>query len=172
MPTCEDNVGLRLKAALFQNPNTVVLSYHPPNGKAYETDLIRIPKRGLRKSAVRDRYHIDLIFIVGDSLVLVELKCNLSESSDDINKLREIKDTYPLEDLKRLIAARLTTVSTDVLDNINDIVIALGVEIINSEVPNDFVVFEAKEAGITVRCGNEISEATRDEFQAIFNMGS
>lgn len=158
MSTCEDNVGLRLKALLFGNGNTIVLSYHPPNGKAYETDLIRIPKRGIRNEAIRDRYHIDLIYIVGDCLILAELKCHLSESGDDIVKLREIRDTYPLPDLLRLISARLTTVPADVVNKVRRLVLALGVESVNAQIPPDFAVYEAKETGISLFTGAGLSQ--------------
>ncbi len=158
MPTCEDNVGLRLKNSLFKNSDVVVLSYHPPNGKAYETDLIRIPKRGVRRTAIRDRYHIDLIFIVNDCLVLVELKCYLSESDDDIDKLREIRDTYALAELLSIIGARLTTVSDEVLENVRRLVLALGVESINREIPPEFVVFEAQETDLNIFYGDEVPE--------------
>ena len=169
MPTCEDNVGLRLKNHLFQNPNTTVLSYHPPNGKAYETDLIRIPKRGVRETAVRDRYHIDLIFVANDCLVLVELKCHLSESGDDIEKLREIRNTYTLPDLLRIIGARLTTTPVELLHNIRHLVLALGVETIDREIPQDFVVFEAQETKLTLFYGNVIPDNIKTELKATIN---
>jgi hypothetical protein len=158
MPTCEDNVGLRLKTLLFDSNNVIILSYHPPDGKAYETDLIRIPKRGIRDTAVRDRYHVDLIFIVGNCLVLVELKCHLSESGDDIVKLREIRETYSLPELTRLISARLTTVPANVVNKIERLVLALGVETINANIPSEFAVYEAKESEITLHFGNGVSQ--------------
>lgn len=140
--TCETRVGAGLVSWLLQQPNTVILSYHPTSSKAYETELIRIPKLGSDGLRTRNRSHIDVVFVSNSTLWLTELKCKLSESDDDIAKLLEIRQDYTLLHLKRLISNRLTTFSPELLENVVDLRLGLGVEVIDTTIRGDFTVFQ------------------------------
>lgn len=164
MTTCEDRVGLFLYDHLAQNSNVTIISYHPPDGKAYATDLIRIPKKKNQSGiGARDRYHVDVIFVVSNFLVLVELKCSLNESEQDILKLREIRDTYSLQELISIITKRLTTASPDLLENIEELVLALGYENSpdNLRLPSEFIGFKVTNGIISAQYGSDISPNIR-----------
>jgi hypothetical protein len=59
--------------------------------------------------------------------------------------------------LLRLIGARITTVSVDVVNRVRRLVLALGVERINADLPSDFAVYEAQEGGVSLFTGAGLS---------------
>jgi hypothetical protein len=167
MTTCEDRVGLVLYKYLAENKKATLISYHPPDGKAYATDLMRIPKKNkIAGSATRDRYHVDIIFIISNYLVLVELKCSLAESEHDISKLREIRDTYSLQELISIISRRLTTSNPKILENINQLVLALGYEnsSANIELPSEFICFKVIDGDVSIQYGDNIPLAIKTQI--------
>lgn len=139
LTTCEDRVVDALYRWLVDRQNCHILSFHPPSGKAYGTDLLRISKKsaGVR---TRERFHVDLVFTEGSFLFLAELKCRLSECNDDIAKLREIRDTYELVELLDLICRRMTTGWQ--VKGIQTLVLCLGFEILDRQtLPGEFLTF-------------------------------
>lgn len=148
--TCETRVGNRLVVWLQQQSGIRVLSYHPTSAKAYESELIRIPKLEADGTRTKERYHVDIISLSDKTLWLVELKCKLSESGDDIQKLREIQERYTLKQLCTLIGSRLTTVTASVLDDITSIELGLGVEVLDSPLPLGFSIFTVTDQSVTV----------------------
>jgi hypothetical protein len=167
MTTCEDRVGLGLYKHLANDRNVTLISYHPPDGKAYATDLIRIPKKAKTVNATtRDRYHVDVIFTISNYLVLVELKCSLAESEQDIAKLREIRDTYTLQELISIISRRLTTADPQILENISELVLALGVENSSPNVvmPSEFICFNVISENVSIQYGSNVSLAIKNQF--------
>jgi hypothetical protein len=132
-------------------PEVQILSYHPTSAKAYQSEIIRISRKLPNGKRTRDRYHVDLIFVYRDELWLTELKCSLSESWGDIAKLNDIASSYTLEELKALIAGRLTCISPAALKGIRRLVLSLGVMNIDSSIPEEFVVFQAREdSGVSI----------------------
>ena len=119
------------------NSNFSLLSAHPPNGKSYFTDLVRIPTPNQNRTGAR-RAHIDLIFCSETLLYLCELKGSSSESEEDIEKLLSIKDRYPLPELKQFITNRLTSQSL-YLESCQDLVLTIGCASINSPLSENFL---------------------------------
>lgn len=105
--TKEEEVSYFLRDWYAANKAVVIHSWHPPSGKTYEGALVRIPRivDGIR---TRERYHIDFIIQVGDILILQELKGSATETTADVAKLREIIQTYSLEQLIRVLRPRVT----------------------------------------------------------------
>ncbi len=149
--TCENRVGSMLVDYLSGFPEVQILSYHPTSAKAYQSEIIRISRRLPNGTRTRDRYHVDLIFVYGEELWLTELKCNLSESWGDIEKLTDIASSYTLEELTTIIAGRLTSIFPVDLKRIERLVLSLGVMNIDSRIPEGFVVFRAREdSGVSI----------------------
>ena len=149
--TCENKVGSILVDYLSGLPEVQILSYHPTSAKAYQSEIIRISRKLPDGKRTRDRYHVDLIFVYNEELWLTELKCNLSESSGDIEKLADIASSYTLEELTALIAGRLTSISPTFLKRIRRLVLSLGVMNVDSQIPEGFVVFRAREGfGVSI----------------------
>ena len=119
------------------NSNFSLISAHPPNGKSYFTDLVRIPTPTQNRTSAR-RAHIDLIFCSETYLYLCELKGSSSESEEDIEKLREIKEHYSLPKLKQFISSRFTSQSP-VLESCQDLALTIGCASINSPLAEDFL---------------------------------
>ena len=72
--TCETRVGNRLVAWLAKQPDTTIVSFHPTSAKAYQSELIRIPKLTTDGKRTKMRYHIDVIYISGQTLWLVGIE--------------------------------------------------------------------------------------------------
>jgi hypothetical protein len=88
----------------------------------------------------RDRYHVDVVFVGGQFLFLIELKCRLSEGAADIIKLQDIKASYTLEELLNLIVRR-ATVPLD-LSSVQHLVLGLGFEVFDRpSIPSEFIAF-------------------------------
>ena len=119
------------------NSNFSLISAHPPNGKSYFTDLVRIPTPTQNRTGAR-RAHIDLIFCSETFLYLCELKGSSSESEEDIEKLLNIKDHYSLPKLKRFISSRFTRRSP-FLESCQDLALTIGCGSINSPLAEDFL---------------------------------
>lgn len=148
--TCETRVGNHLILWLQKQPEIAIISYHPTSAKAYQTELIRIPKLTVDGKRTKERYHIDLIFISRQTLWLVELKCKLSESLDDIAKLLEIQQRYTTEQLRSIILSRLTAVEPEKLNTVSSLVLSLGVEIVDTPIPENFKVFQVTEKEVNL----------------------
>jgi Holliday junction resolvase-like predicted endonuclease len=71
-------------------PCSSVLSWHPPDGKAYFTRLLYLPIDGKRS-------HIDLIIQIKKTLIFIEVKDCLSNSYEDVEKLKRITAVFSLE---------------------------------------------------------------------------
>jgi hypothetical protein len=148
--TCETRVGNRLVNWLQLQPQFTVLSYHPTSAKAYQTELIRIPRLDANGTRTKERYHVDVIFLTSTALWLVELKCRTSESIFDIAKLREIRTRYTLPRLLSLIRSRLTSAEPELLSTVQHLYIALGVEFVDACVPDDVSVFVVTDNGVAL----------------------
>jgi hypothetical protein len=129
-----------------------VLSAHPPSGKAYDTELIRIPARAKHAG----RYHLDAIFVLDEFLFLMELKGRLSESSHDITKLQGLLSEYSLADILKFVRKRVNRADVP-WETIKQVVPSLGCILCDCSLPADFVVVESKTSDL-VRCyvGNSI----------------
>ena len=142
--TCETLVGEKLVEWLTKQ-NAQVLSFHPPSSKAYTSDLIRIPKLNRDGTRSRDRNHIDVVFLTENNVWLVELKCRYSESTDDINKLNEVKNSYSNSEIIELIKGRITVPIKYDLDSVKNVVTAIGVKLMDKPHNNEMPVFVVDE---------------------------
>ena len=159
MPTCEDGVGERLYNWFADQPVFSIVSFHPPSGKAYATDIIRIPKV-VNGKYTGERYHVDLIVASERVLYLIELKCRLSESNDDITKLREIVRSYGIVGLLNIINKRSTT-GID-LSHINSLVIGLGFQHFDMPfAPSEFITFTCTPDDIHISIGVDFPPISR-----------
>jgi hypothetical protein len=122
-----------------------VLSAHPPSGKAYGTDLVRIPA----KDRHAGRYHVDIIFLVDGLLFLTELKGRSSESQDDCEKLARILQDYDVAALVKILRIRVSRDDID-WESVSGAVPAIGVSIMDAAAPPDTVCIVASPEG-TVR---------------------
>jgi hypothetical protein len=141
--TCETKVGDKIVEWLMKQPNVTILSYHPPSSKSYQGDLIRISKLTPDRIRTKNRYHVDIIFIKDDKLCLTELKCKLSESKADIEKLKEIERSYTLDALMEIISSRSS--NNAILSTMKKLVKIIGVKQVDSELPDDFVVMSIED---------------------------
>ena len=141
--TKEDIVFNVIVDYITTNKNFSLLSAHPPSGKAYFTDLVRIPTPNQDKTGAR-RAHIDLIFCSKKLLYLCELKGSSSESKEDIEKLLSIQEHYSLANLKQFISNRLTSPSL-YLKSCQDLVLAIGCSSINSHLTENFLYIRVTE---------------------------
>jgi hypothetical protein len=137
MPTEEDIAFERIMQRLAEK-QAIVLSAHPPSGKSYDTELIRIPARDRNAG----RYHLDLIFVLNEFLYLVELKGRLSESSQDILKLRKLLSEYSLSEILRFVRKRVNRKGVN-WEEIRYAVPTLGCTKCDCSLPADFAVLEA-----------------------------
>lgn len=135
--TKEDIVFNVIVDYITNNKNFSLLSAHPPSGKSYFTDLVRIPTPSQDRTGAR-RVHIDLIFCSEKFLYLCELKGSSDESKEDIEKLLSIQTHYSLPNLKQFILNRLTSPSL-YLESCQDLVLAIGCSSINSQLANNFL---------------------------------
>lgn len=133
MPSLEDGVYEWILQRLRES-DARVLSAHPPSGKAYDTDLIRIPSR--RQNA--GRYHVDVIFTCRDLLFLLELKGRSSECDGDVKKLRAILSDHDLSSLLAILRRRISVDNVN-WDDIQAVVPAVGVAILTVPLPKDIV---------------------------------
>ncbi len=78
--------------AAFSSESCKVLSWHPPDSKAYFTRLLYLPWEG-------KRVHIDLILQAQETLYLVEVKGNLHDSEIDVIKLSELIKTFTVAEM-------------------------------------------------------------------------
>ncbi len=133
----EDDAFNRLFSFINANELLNLLSAHPPSGKSYFTDLIRIPTP-FEKSTGATRAHIDLIFCSDVILYLCELKGSSRESFEDIEKLRKLESHYTMAQLKKLISSRLSRQSLK-LEMTKEIVLAVGCTEINSDIDSSIL---------------------------------
>lgn len=149
--------------AWFENRKSCqIVSFHPPSGKAYGSDLVRIPRRS-GGDRTRERYHVDVVVAEGEFLLLLELKCRLSESDADVAKLRDIRESYAITELLELIRRRTTT-SAD-LSGVRKLVLGLGYEVQDQvEVPEDFVTFCTSAPQPIIRAGTVVPADVREFF--------
>lgn len=137
MNSCEDIVGLNLETAITNNSMWKLIAYHAPSAKSYSYDHFPFPM--LREDGKKDgkrRYHFDIIAVSENTLLFIELKCRSSESLQDITKLDRFIRTYSIEQIKRFIKTRLTTLDPSVLDTPKEVVVALGVMHADALVPH------------------------------------
>lgn len=164
MPTCEDRVAELLYGWFENRKSCQIVSFHPPSGKAYSSDLVRISRRS-RGNRTSDRYHVDVVVVEGEFLLLLELKCRLSEAGEDVAKLRDIRDSYTVTELLELIRRRTTT-SAD-LSGVRRLVLGVGYEIQDQEEgPEDFLTFRASTTQPLIRAGNAVPADVRAFFGA------
>lgn len=96
-----------------------------------------------------------VVAIQNEHLLLIELKCALSESADDIQKLREIRDSYAVSELVELIQRR-STIGVD-LSGVKGLVLGLGFENHDSDnAPDDFVTFCTATAPPVITVGTKL----------------
>lgn len=149
--SCEDEVSYRMYS-FFIETRLRVLHWHPPGGKKYFTSHLRIPR--FSGSARIGRYLVDLILANNEVLLLIECKCRLSESSEDLEKLRSIRDDAGFEKLKTLFLRQGASV-----EEAKTLMLGVGVKYIDAPIPHDFVVFETKSPGVLVtHWGSSICE--------------
>jgi hypothetical protein len=143
--SCETIVGEKLVDWIKTNTEAQILSFHPPSSKAYGSDLIRFPKLNSDGSRSRSRNHVDVVFITLSELWLVELKCKYSESSDDVAKLEELKGSYSDVELIKFISNRVTVPLKHDLSKIHKVIIAIGVQKVDTEYNDEVPVFVVDE---------------------------
>ncbi len=154
MATLEDLAYDRLFNRLSEC-SAAILSAHPPSGKAYDAELIRIPA----KQRHAGRYHIDVIFILGRFLFLCELKGSSSESADDVSKLRDLTKDYTLDQLVSFISKRVNRTDID-WPSITEMVKVIGVVMHDCPMPGDFATLVAIAPGtFEVIVGNDVDSA-------------
>jgi len=161
MPTLEDLAYERIVNRLSEK-RVLILSAHPPSGKAYDTELIRIPARNRHAG----RYHIDLIFIIEPFLFLMELKGKTSESSDDVAKLQKLFADYDLPELLKVIRKRVNR--TDVKwCQVKQAVPVIGATIADAAIPSDFVLVSATDDNAISLIVGEAVPAHRDCHESL-----
>ena len=136
--TQEDMVFDAIVDFITANSNFSLLSAHPPSGKSYFTNSVRIPTPNQNRTGAR-RSHIDLIFCSETLLYFCELKGSSSESKEDIEKLLSIKNHYSLPELKQFISSRLTSRRSLYLESCQDLVLTIGCASINSPLDENFL---------------------------------
>lgn len=147
MTTCEKRVFDRIFAALTNSQQSVILhGGNPPGGKSYlvRNLIIKIP---VHPSTRHSR--IDLVCQIDSMMILTELKCRLSQSSNDIEKLRAIRDNAPIENLIQMFEAQGVSFVTAP----DKLVLCIGVEHLDADIPDDFVVIVAGEKGCDLQAG-------------------
>ena len=148
--TKEDRVGDAMLKYLHNRSDIEIISFHPTSGKAYQTDTIRF-KVQRNGTATSTRYHVDMILVVGDLLLLIEFKGTSAESTNDVTKLRDLRETYSLQEFIRIISRRLS-LSNSSIGQVTELVLAIGVEDHNAHVPDDVAVFVALDEHVTLEC--------------------
>ena len=146
--TSEEIIYFRLLDELESSIKFEVLSAHPPSGKSYSYDLIRIPSPDQNFSG-SERDHIDLIFCSNSELYLCELKGSSSESERDIEKLSKISTHYSLDELKLLINKRLS-IPTDNLNSVKKLRLCIGAEKLESKLIDQFTYFSIEDNHVKV----------------------
>ncbi len=161
MATCEDKVSENLYRYFATKSKFKVIHWHPPGGKKYFTPHLRIPlfRHGVRKG----RELIDLILCRDNLLLLIECKCNTSESENDVTKLRSIRDTVGLVRLNQYF--RRQGADTGPADTL---VLGLGVRSIDSETPEEFITFVSAAPGLPeLHFGRDVPQHTRTHVNSL-----
>ncbi len=158
--TAEDRAYNRIVTSIETSTRLLLVSGHPPSGKAYFTDLIRIPAPRKSRSASR-RWHIDLIFCSRETIYFCELKGRSSESSDDEEKLTELLRAYSLRQLLELIKARSNLPAAS-FEAIRRAVPAIGCETMDSTPHPGFLYVEAPSDAVIQLWGQVDQEARAD----------
>lgn len=168
MSTCEDQVAQDLFLWFSARPNAKIISYHPPSSKSYPTDLLRIPRK-VRGVRTRERYHIDLVVVEEVFLFLIEFKCKLSESVNDITKLREIEENYSLEELIQYIQRRTTVLSEEEKSQLGDVqylILSLGFRDSDFPLhPSEFVLFSTTLIPPSIHIGPQVPPPLKTMFK-------
>lgn len=159
--TLEDIAFNSIINFLQNNKNFDLLSAHPPSGKSYFTDLIRIPEP-IRDGTAAKRYHVDIIFCSDRVLYLCEVKGIADESDDDIAKLKNLKKCYSIQELKKIISDRLTLPSSRLL-SVQNIVIAIGATKTGKRIDNEFLYIMAAKNNMLTLIGS-VTEEIRSDF--------
>ncbi|MCE9608500.1 MAG: hypothetical protein K8U03_26750 [Planctomycetia bacterium] len=165
MPTLEDEAYQRLVDRLNERRITVI-SAHPPSGKAYDSELVRIPA----KERNSGRYHADIIFVIDTVLFICELKGKSSESTSDVAKLRGIIADYTVAELVSFIRKR-TNVATVNWAAITKVVGLIGVVVGDASLPDDIVsIVASAPAEFEVDVGNTLPDASglREALARVF----
>ena len=152
---CEARVHSHLFAGLTQYPAALILGWSPPNAKAYKAPNVVFPRlngQGRRIGA----YRVDAVFILKDILFLAEIKCRSSESQRDVRKLRHIRETLGLEGVVRSLKRQGVTVPP-----CRELVLAIGTEVLDSEIPHEFVSLQKDGPYLPVSYGAGVPESAR-----------
>lgn len=136
-----------------------VIHWHPPGGKKYFTSHLRIPL--IRNGVRRGRYRVDLILADDELLVMMECKCRASQSAQDIQKLREIRDRIGLAKLVELFTNQGTP-----LPNCKHLMIGIGVKYIDAPVPEDLFAFRVSD-GIQRVFGSRVAKEACMLFESL-----
>ena len=153
--TSEDRVYKTLRLYIKSRSDIILHSGHPPSGKAYDLPLIPF------KAGKLKRYHFDLIWQVGHTLIFQELKGAYGELQNDINKLREFKSLYPLEKIKTQMKRRVT--KQDALLDVTAIALCVGCENApTASIEPDFIVISVVDDLPVVSFGSDIEIAVRE----------
>lgn len=148
--TLEDKAFNGILRHIEASDRLSLLSAHPPSGKSYNSDLIRIPSPQQDRTA-STRAHIDIIFCSKSFLYLCEVKGDALESDNDIKKLRAIVEMYGVEGLKRLIANRLTHKDLN-LRTVQKIIPAIGCASVSCEVERGMLyIIASDEDGLILK---------------------
>lgn len=147
--TPEDEAFNSIVDHIHLNKNLLLISAHPPSGKSYFTDLIRIPSPLQNKTGNR-RAHIDIIFCSKQYLYLCEVKGTSKQAREDILKLRSMRDHYTFEKLSKLISDRLTQLNI-LLKSCNELVLAIGCNTVDSDLEQDILYIQTKGNKLSLR---------------------
>lgn len=164
--TPEERVSFGLLNYFQQRPGVVVLSWHPPAAKAYAGHLIRIPRKREGK-ATRERYHLDFIFLVGELLVVQELKGAASELGSDVLKMRGLLEQYPLEELRALLEQRIPDRAQE-LAQVSVAVVSVGCETLDGALPDDVLCFCVGDEGVQIQIGSKLPDQVRQTLERVF----
>lgn len=154
--SCEDEVSYQMYC-FFLKSQLQVLHWHPPGGKKYFTRHLRIPY--FSGSVRKGRYRVDLVLANKNLLVLIECKCALSEATEDVAKLRTIRNSIGLEKLKRIFLRQGVHIDTQV----NRLLLGIGVRYVDMSIPDDLIVFEVKSTEkLDIHRGLDIDEKSEE----------
>lgn len=163
--TLEDDAFARLWRAYEQSPSVHIHSGHPPSGKSYRTPLVRFQRKE-NGAATRGRYHLDYVIQLGRLLVLQELKGRLSEAQADVLKLRQIMADYSLEEFKAVLRRRID--DPGLLQRVAGWIPTIGCAMVDTQVPPDFIVFEATMTGLRIHPGRDVRADDLDIIRGAF----
>jgi hypothetical protein len=157
----ETEVHALLHQRLTQIQGVKLLGWNPPNAKTYGLPNILIPKTVGRRRAGSDR--IDACLAYRDVLMLVEIKPASAQTGGDVAKLRRICSRYELGGITQILKRQGITINSSVRWLVP--VIAFGV--INSELPKDFMCWQAYPDCYQQLLGSELPVDAVDELREL-----